>query len=221
MQATCTSEPYIVGRSKGRRHSNHVLLGHNGDVLGRRKEANEESTKGSPIDRPLGPSHIVIAGGEVAEWAAMSESDWRRRIDVIASAASGHGARHVTVFPYGATPTAGSMEPIRVEVSGVRVLVDPRSNGRERIAETLRAAGDGSSFDEKSVESLLHGEAGEPDLVVVLGASNRLPPSLVWELAYSELVFIPVHWSDLDATILSEAFDVFFGRERRFGGVDE
>jgi len=113
------------------------------------------------------------------------------------------------------------MEPIRVEVSGVRVLVDPRSNGRERIAETLRAAGDGSTFDEKSVESLLHGEAGEPDLVVVLGASNRLPPSLVWELAYSELVFIPVHWSDLDATILSEAFDVFFGRERRFGGVDE
>ncbi|NDH48073.1 MAG: hypothetical protein EBX99_09590 [Acidimicrobiia bacterium] len=57
--------------------------------------------------------------------------------------------------------------------------------------------------------------------MVVLGAPNRLPPSLVWELAYSELVFIPVHWSDLDATILSEAFDVFFGRERRFGGVDE
>ena len=38
---------------------------------------------------------------------------------------------------------------------------------------------------------------GEPDLVVVLGPSTQLPPSLVWELAYAELVFIPVAWSEL------------------------
>ena len=32
----------------------------------------------------------------------------------------------------------------------------------------------------------------EPDLVLVLGPPTRLPPSLVWELAYGELVFEPV-----------------------------
>ena len=37
----------------------------------------------------------------------------------------------------------------------------------------------------------------EPDLVVVLGPSTQLPPSLVWELAYAELVFIPVGWREL------------------------
>lgn len=55
----------------------------------------------------------------------------------------------------------------------------------------------------------------------MLGRDDRLPPSLVWELAYSELVFLPVDWSVLDAERLDDALGVYFGRERRFGGVDE
>jgi undecaprenyl diphosphate synthase len=78
-----------------------------------------------------------------------------------------------------------------------------------------------NEFDEDSIEQLLHGAAGEPDLVVVLGSDDRLPPSLVWELAYSELVFLPVDWSVLDGERLDDALGVYFGRERRFGGVDE
>ena len=39
----------------------------------------------------------------------------------------------------------------------------------------------------------------EPDLLVVLGPPTQLPPSLVWELAYAELVFIPVAWSEFGA----------------------
>ena len=44
----------------------------------------------------------------------------------------------------------------------------------------------------------------EPDLVVVLGPPTRLPPSLVWELAYGELVFVAVGWRDLGAAHLGD-----------------
>ena len=51
----------------------------------------------------------------------------------------------------------------------------------------------GASVDEKAVAGVLYEPADvEPDLVLVLGPPTRLPPSLVWELAYSELVFVPI-----------------------------
>ena len=49
---------------------------------------------------------------------------------------------------------------------------------------------------------------------------TQLPPSLVWELAYSELVFLNVPWSQFDAEHVEMAVDDFERRERRFGGVD-
>jgi undecaprenyl diphosphate synthase len=47
-----------------------------------------------------------------------------------------------------------------------------------------------------------------------------LPPSAVWELAYGELVFLPLAWQDLCDDHLLDAIADFALRERRFGGVD-
>jgi undecaprenyl diphosphate synthase len=60
----------------------------------------------------------------------------------------------------------------------------------------------------------------EPDLVMVLGPPTRLPPSLVWELAYGELVFSPRRLADLTADDLREAVEEYNHRQRRFGGLD-
>lgn len=151
----------------------------------------------------------------------MSPDEWADRMSLLATVAASHGAGWVTVFPYGSrTSLERRMTPKLDRIAGVRVSVCPHPDGRARIAETLREVR-GEVFDESSIEGLLHGEAGEPDLVVVLGSNDRLPPSLVWELAYSELVFLPVDWSVLDAERLDDAIGVYFGRERRFGGVDE
>ncbi|MGH9272182.1 MAG: undecaprenyl diphosphate synthase family protein [Ilumatobacteraceae bacterium] len=48
-----------------------------------------------------------------------------------------------------------------------------------------------------------------------------MPPSLVWELAYGELVFVPATFPDLRREHLLTAIDEFHGRRRRFGGLDE
>ena len=61
----------------------------------------------------------------------------------------------------------------------------------------------------------------EPDLVVVLGPPTRLPPSLVWELAYGELVFDPTPLAEFGAEHVRTAIEEFHGRRRRFGGLEQ
>ena len=60
----------------------------------------------------------------------------------------------------------------------------------------------------------------ESDLVVVFGPPDQLPTSLIWELGYSELVFLDLKWDDLSASHLELAVDDFDRRHRRFGGLD-
>ena len=47
-----------------------------------------------------------------------------------------------------------------------------------------------------------------------------MPASLVWELAYAEIVFLDAPWTALDAEHIEMAIDDFARRDRRFGGID-
>ncbi len=42
---------------------------------------------------------------------------------------------------------------------------------------------------------------------------------LMWQAAYSELVFVPIHWPDFDKAALEGAIAEYATRERRFGGL--
>jgi undecaprenyl diphosphate synthase len=80
----------------------------------------------------------------------------------------------------------------------------------------------GVDIDEKSVAGALYEPADvEPDLVLILGPPTRLPPSLMWELAYGELVFLPVDFEELAAEHVAAAVGDFSTRRRRFVGLDE
>ena len=59
----------------------------------------------------------------------------------------------------------------------------------------------------------------DPDLIVRTSGEQRLSNFLLWQAAYSELVFVPVYWPDFDRTALEQAIVEFRGRERRFGGL--
>lgn len=59
----------------------------------------------------------------------------------------------------------------------------------------------------------------DPDLVVRTSGEKRLSNFLMWQAAYSELVFSPVLWPDFDEAAFDAAIDEYKGRERRFGGV--
>src|SRR6266567_2432474 len=54
--------------------------------------------------------------------------------------------------------------------------------------------------------------------VRVIG-ERRLSNFLMWQAAYSELVFVPIHWPDFDKAALEGAIAEYARRERRFGGL--
>jgi undecaprenyl diphosphate synthase len=59
----------------------------------------------------------------------------------------------------------------------------------------------------------------DPDVIIRTSGEQRLSNFLLWQAAYSELVFVPVNWPDFDRTALESAIAEYRRRERRFGGL--
>jgi undecaprenyl diphosphate synthase len=59
----------------------------------------------------------------------------------------------------------------------------------------------------------------DPDLIIRTSGEQRLSNFLLWQAAYSELVFVPTHWPDFDRAVLEQALAEYRRRERRFGGL--
>ncbi|MCO5066029.1 MAG: isoprenyl transferase [Rhizobiaceae bacterium] len=58
----------------------------------------------------------------------------------------------------------------------------------------------------------------DPDLIIRTSGEMRLSNFLLWQSAYSELVFMPCYWPDFGAQHFEEAIRTFSERDRRFGG---
>ena len=59
----------------------------------------------------------------------------------------------------------------------------------------------------------------DPDLIIRTSGEQRLSNFLLWQSAYSELVFVPTYWPDFDRATLEAAIAEYRQRERRFGGL--
>lgn len=59
----------------------------------------------------------------------------------------------------------------------------------------------------------------DPDLLIRTSGEQRVSNFLLWQCAYSELVFLDTLWPDFDRDEFVRALDVFAARDRRFGGV--
>ena len=57
----------------------------------------------------------------------------------------------------------------------------------------------------------------DPDLLIRTGGDTRVSNFLLWEIAYTELVFTPTFWPDFSKTDFAEAIAEFQRRQRRFG----
>jgi undecaprenyl diphosphate synthase len=84
--------------------------------------------------------------------------------------------------------------------------------------EILDAAVRYDGGGEEAFAKLLYApEMSEPDLVIRTSGEERLSNFLLWQSAYSELVFCDVLWPDFDREQLQAAVDEFASRKRRFG----
>lgn len=96
--------------------------------------------------------------------------------------------------------------------------------GRQEITDAVRKIAknvkDGKvnpdNIDEELIKQSLY-LPDEPDLVIRPGGEVRISNFLIWQSAYSELIFIDKFWPEFTREDLVECINEFRRRERRFG----
>ena len=86
-------------------------------------------------------------------------------------------------------------------------------------AEILDAAARFAGGTEDDFRALLYApEMHDPDLIIRTSGEQRMSNYLLWQSAYSELVFADELWPDFDRAAFQAALEEFERRRRRFGG---
>jgi undecaprenyl diphosphate synthase len=114
-----------------------------------------------------------------------------------------HNARLTLVIAF----NYGARDEISRAVAGI---------GREIEAGRLRAA---DVTQQLISEHLDTAGIPDPDLLIRTSGELRLSNFLLWQCAYSELVFLDAYWPEFNAELFERALDEYRSRERRFGGL--
>ena len=95
------------------------------------------------------------------------------------------------------------------------------ANAAQRLAvEVAEGKRDAASITAETLGRYLDApDIPDPDLIIRTSGEQRLSNFLMWQAAYSELVFVPIHWPDFDKAALEGAIAEYATRERRFGGL--
>lgn len=88
-------------------------------------------------------------------------------------------------------------------------------------AGTLKA----TDIDEQKVAEQMMtanlGDFADPDLLIRTSGEQRISNFLLWQLAYTEMIFTDKFWPDFTTDDLNDMVEDFMGRDRRFGGVKD
>lgn len=59
----------------------------------------------------------------------------------------------------------------------------------------------------------------DPDLLIRTSGEQRISNFLLWQMAYTEFVFVDKYWPDFSKEDLAGAVEAFAGRDRRYGSI--
>ncbi len=113
--------------------------------------------------------------------------------------------------------------------TGLVLVVAFNYGGKAEITEAVRAiarkAASGElrpeDIGEATIEQALYTSGiPDPDLIIRTSGEQRVSNFLLWQGAYSELVFVPDNWPDFDETTFVRALEEYSLRDRRFGGLE-
>jgi undecaprenyl diphosphate synthase len=113
--------------------------------------------------------------------------------------------------------------------TGLKLVVAFNYGGKAEITEATRriaqAVAEGRIRPEEITEAtvaeaLYTSGIPDPDLIIRTSGEQRFSNFLLWQSAYSELVFVDEYWPDFDEDIFLRVLEEYSGRERRFGGVE-
>ena len=98
--------------------------------------------------------------------------------------------------------------------------------GRAEIVDAVKqivlSGTPADKINERTIAQYLYDtDMPDPDLMIRTSGESRISNFLLWELAYSELLFTETPWPEFDRQALFGAIAEYQDRERRFGGVDD
>jgi undecaprenyl diphosphate synthase len=100
--------------------------------------------------------------------------------------------------------------------SRITLFIAFNYGGRAEIVDAARAF-DGDS-EEEFRRHLYAPDMHDPDLLIRTSGEQRISNYLLWQCAYSELVFAEELWPDFDRAAFERALGQYTERQRRFGG---
>lgn len=113
----------------------------------------------------------------------------------------------------------------------IHVIIALNYGGRGDIAQATQALIEqalktGNVPDVKDIQAalsnaLLTAGIPDPDLLIRTSGEQRISNFLLWQCAYTEMVFTPTLWPDFDEHDLNDALNEYAGRDRRFGALKQ
>ncbi len=122
------------------------------------------------------------------------------------------------------------VEEMTAHCDGLKLVVAANYGGRWDVTQATRALAKKVSLGEMQADLINEEDisshlttAGlpDPDLFIRTGGETRISNFLIWQMAYTELVFTDVLWPDFDKNELEKAIGDYSSRQRRFGKTSE
>ncbi len=110
--------------------------------------------------------------------------------------------------------------------TGLTVILALSYSGRAELTDCVKALAEKVSKGRITVEQisadtiqqhLYQPDVPDPDILIRTGGDLRVSNFLLWQIAYTELFFLPVLWPDFRKHHLLEVLQAYQNRERRFG----
>lgn len=117
-------------------------------------------------------------------------------------------------------------ENLTKECTGLNINIALNYGSREEITNAVKIIAQDvkegkinlQDINEQSITNTLYTEhCPEPDLVIRTSGQKRLSNFLLWQLAYSEILFIDKHWPDFTEKDLDMAIEEYAKRNRKYG----
>jgi undecaprenyl diphosphate synthase len=113
--------------------------------------------------------------------------------------------------------------------TGLQLQVAFNYGGKAEIADAVRriaglvAAGRLKAEDitEETIGRALYTVGmPDPDIIIRTSGEQRISNFMLWQSAYSELVFVEENWPDFTEATFVRVLEEYSGRDRRYGGVE-
>ncbi len=134
----------------------------------------------------------------------------------------------VDLFPNDIIKDLNKLSEASKENKTLKLIIAINYGSRQEITNAVRQMANDlvgkkitiNDINEKSISDNLYTKGlPDPDLIIRTGGDCRLSNFLLWQSAYSELIFIKKYWPEFNQDDFVSAINEFNKRERRFGGL--